>query len=102
MAQKDFFVGIYEPKDVRRNILECSKEVVDSLQIYESLTKIRSNKLKCYKEIRVLVDELHLLVSRLEKGLPKSHLRKTTFQQKSKEVNELDKHLKDIEKEFLK
>ena len=49
MAEKDFFVGIYDPQDVRRNVLESSKEVVNSLQSHDSLKSIRRNKLKCYK-----------------------------------------------------
>ena len=73
MAEKDFFVGIYDPQDVRRNVLESSKEVVNSLQSHDSLKSIRRNKLKCYKEMRQIMVELDFLVNKLEKSLPNPH-----------------------------
>ena len=104
MVEKDFFVGIYEPRDVRRNVLESSKEIVNSLQSHDALKTIRRKKLAHYREMRQIMKELDFLVAKLENGLPKPHLRKTHGSSKNKfsdsSVKKLDKQLKDIEKEI--
>ncbi len=99
--EKEFFVGIFEPNDIRRNVLESSKEIVNSLQASESLKKIRSEKIICYKKIKNIMDELKFLVARLEKSLPKSKIEKQT-KKKGNKLEKLDRQLKAIEKEFLK
>ena len=38
---KDFYVGINNPIDVRRNTLECSRELIQNLQSYENVKKVR-------------------------------------------------------------
>ena len=62
----DFFVGIYDPIDVRRNILESSKEIVKSLQSHNALKILREEKLKQYKMMRQVMSELDMLMGRLE------------------------------------
>ena len=77
MAEKDFFVGIYNPKDVKRNVLESSRQVLDSLQSNAKLKKIRYEKIKYYEQMNKVMNEIDLLISRLQKKLPKSKLRKS-------------------------
>jgi len=57
---KDYFVGIYDPLDVRRNILESSKELIKSLEGVEDLNKIRLQKLRKYKEMKMVMNELNV------------------------------------------
>lgn len=112
MKHQDFFVGVYDPIDIRRNLLESSKEVINSLQYFDSLTKKRENKIKVYKEMKTVMGELDLLMSRLKKRLPKSHLRKATKQDSSKplintyvgfvkELEGLGEELKKVETDLL-
>ena len=72
----NFFVGIYDPVDVRRNLLESSREIVSSLQSYDKLHAIRLQKLKLYQDMKKAKEELDMLISRLTVSLPKSYLRK--------------------------
>jgi len=102
----DFFVGIYDPLDVRRNLLESSKEIVKSLQSHDTLARIRKDKLRYYEEMRNIMDELTFLTTKLKEKLPQSHLReKVPIGVKirnvpNEEMNELENEFRKIEKEF--
>ena len=76
MKDDSFFVGIYNPEDARRNILESSRELVKSLQSYDKLNNVREQKLLLFKEMKTVMEELDLLVGKLKTKLPRSHLRK--------------------------
>ncbi|MFH2019835.1 MAG: hypothetical protein ABIJ34_00320 [archaeon] len=107
---KTLFVGVYEPVDVRRNILEASKEIVGTLQTHEKLENLRKQKLVAYQQMKDLVSELDLLVGRLKKALPRSDMRKaiekpqaapvSTDRNSPAEMRKLEEQLKKIEKEF--
>ena len=51
MGEKDFYVGIYEPQDVRRNVLESSREIISSIQSKRGLDAVRHAKLTEYENI---------------------------------------------------
>lgn len=103
MDEKDFFVGIYEPTDVRRNVLESSKEIVETLQSNSKLAKIRNDKMLLYDEMRKIMGDLDLLISKLNNKLPKTHLRKETKDNKIQpELTKLEKELRSLETEFSK
>jgi hypothetical protein len=85
--QEDFFVGIYDPVDVRRAILESSKEIISSLQSYEKLEKLRYEKLANINKMKTIMKELDLLITKLKTKLPKSYLRKAgEMEQDKKEM----------------
>jgi DNA repair exonuclease SbcCD ATPase subunit len=76
--QKDedaFFVGVRDPVEVRRTILEASREAVHFLQRYERLKKVREEKLALVDQLRADVKELRALVNKLKRSLPKTHMR---------------------------
>ena len=50
MGEEQFFVGINNHLDIRRNLLECSREMIQSMQSYEKLTRIRDIKIKRIKQ----------------------------------------------------
>ena len=66
MKDDSFFVGIYNPEDSRRNILESSRELVKSLQAYDKLHNVREQKLLLFKEMKTVMEELDLLVGKLK------------------------------------
>lgn len=112
MSEK-LFVGIYEPIDVRRNLLEASREVVSSLQSYEKLERIRSNKLRNFEDMKRIMQELDLLVTKLKTKLPKSRLRKALGEVKTQtprkrivpknaDMQKLESEIRNIEREFSK
>jgi hypothetical protein len=118
-----FFVGIYDPLDIRRNILESSKELIKSLEAYDRLEKIRETKLKYFSHMRKTMKELELLSSKLKEKMPKSNIRKpldtvssapvfvnqATKKQEpfreesfSNELSNLEQELKNVEKTLSK
>ena len=98
MEDKAFYIGIYDPIDVRRNILETSKEIVKSMQSYESLVKIREEKLLVYKKMKKTMKELNLLIGKLKERLPQTHIRKVSGKKKfSSELDRLENEIKKVE-----
>ncbi len=109
----DYFVGIYDPLDVRRNILESSRQVIKSLECHDSIDRIRAEKMKCFKEMKRIMAELDELSARMKKSLPKASFRKEDPEVKeheeehahanskfSEELKLLEEQLKSIEKEL--
>ncbi|MCK4589311.1 MAG: hypothetical protein KAT77_02630 [Nanoarchaeota archaeon] len=70
-----FFVGVQDPLEVRRNILETSKEMVQFLQQHEKLKTLRNEKQEAIKRLREDVRQLKLYINKLRKALPKTKLR---------------------------
>ena len=77
MAERDsaFFVGIKEPIEVRRNILEVAKESIQTLQMFEKFRIIRDEKIKCISELKSNLREIARLLSKLKSSVPKANLR---------------------------
>ena len=121
MVKDDYFVGVYDPIDVRRNLLENSKELIRSLQSSDALLKIRHQKIRVYRETKEVMSELDLLITKLKSKLPKTHLRKAIEKKRPKrgvslrsstdqtsdsrerfisELKKLELEMKNIEKEI--
>ena len=110
MNEEQFFVGINNHVDVRRNILECSREMVQTMQSYEKLSRIRDVKIKRIKQLRTVMREMDLLITKLQEELPKTDLRagvqeparrlKISQSPKINEIDRLEEQLKDIESEI--
>ncbi|MEM4396998.1 MAG: hypothetical protein QW757_00050 [Candidatus Woesearchaeota archaeon] len=83
----ELFVGIPEPIDVRRNLLESSKDLIKCLQTYDKLEAIREQKLKYFKEMKRVSSELDMLVNRLKQKLPQT-IRKLEKKENKKIVEE--------------
>lgn len=99
--EKDvFFVGVKEPIEIRRNILEASREMVLLLQMYEKFKTVRDEKRQATEKLRSLIREIALLASRLKRHLPKTDLRVMPIEEgKRKEVA---KHIPIAEEEVKK
>ena len=82
---EQFFVGIQEPMDLRRNILESSREVIHTLQSYEKVQAIREEKLRRLRQFKTVIEELKYLVSKLSGSLPKVQVREVSPDEKIKE-----------------
>jgi hypothetical protein len=113
MAEEKFFVGINNHLDVRRNVLECSREMIQSLQSYEKITRVREVKIQRIKQLRTVIKEIDLLMAKLQDQLPKTNLRAAVVQPsqelkirtRTKDVSDIDKleeQLRDIESEIAK
>jgi hypothetical protein len=85
-----FYVGMRDPIEMRRSILESSKEMVQYLQRAEKFKSIRSEKAEQVAKLKDIMAELAKLVNKLKTALPKTHLR-----------TRMHKHEEEIMKETL-
>ncbi len=70
-----FFVPVQGPTVLRKNILGGVKKILVLLKRYEKFRFIREEKVKRMHELRVILKELDFLNKKLERTLPKTHLR---------------------------
>lgn len=68
--EKNFYVGISEPKEVRKNILEASKEFLQALQGYEQVKDLREEKQKAIWELKGILAEVSAKIPVLRTELP--------------------------------
>jgi phenylalanyl-tRNA synthetase beta subunit len=74
--EKDvFYVEVREPNEVRRNILESLKDIVESLKRFEKFKEVGKEKIHSVNKLRRDIKELNKLVSNLKNALPESKLR---------------------------
>lgn len=74
MAKKEenpLFVGISEGNELRRNILECSKDILESLKEHEKFKAVREEKIKLIHQFKGEIKEISKLINTLRKNLPK-------------------------------
>jgi len=115
-----FHVGIKNPDDFRRAVLESSKQVIYSLQRFEKLSAIRSEKIKKIIDIKNNIAELTQIIKVLKKELPKTKLRaashsgiptrieplaikvsgKPRYTQETNDIDKLEVELQDVEKKL--
>lgn len=74
-SQESFYVGIHEPTDLRREILESSKLMIHTLQSQKKVESIREEKEKTVNEFKRVIREINLIVSKVKKRLPRTKLR---------------------------
>ncbi len=69
-----FFVGIKDTKDLKRAILESTRDTVVFLQKYENFQKIKKEKNETIQELKKMVKEISSLITELKRKLPESEL----------------------------
>jgi len=74
-SQESFYVGIHEPTDLRREILESSKMMIHTLQSQKKVGSIREEKEKVINDFKRVVREINLIISKVKKRLPRTKLR---------------------------
>jgi len=70
-----YYVGVQDPVEVRRNVLEVSRDMVQFLQQHQKLAALRNEKQEAIVHLRSDVEQLKKLVNRMRKVLPKTKLR---------------------------
>lgn len=88
----EFFVGLRQPVEVRRNLLEASKGVLQALQLYEDLRDIRKEKLQVSVLFQSELKEVQSGLRKLKQILPKLPKEK-----KSKTVESIERDIEGIE-----
>ena len=106
-------VGIKNPENIRRNILELSKGVIESLKNYERLNTTRDEKTEEIAKLRGELRALSKLIGSLKSELPKIKIEKPKVPVKkelikkekivkkpSTELDKLEAELGEIEKKL--
>jgi len=88
-GEEVFFVKVKEPSQVRKELLESLKDIVENLHRFEKFKAIREEKLEYLNKLRIDVKELIKLNAKLKSSMPETKLRIAL--QKSKEVS-MKKH----------
>lgn len=70
-----FFVQVKEPNEVRRNILETLKNIVEVLKSFEKFKRIRHQKHEKISHLRVLIKQANKMLGDLRVKLPQTNLR---------------------------
>ncbi|MBI4440831.1 hypothetical protein HY639_01565 [Candidatus Woesearchaeota archaeon] len=91
-----FFVGVKEPLEIRRNILEASREMVLLLQMYEKFKTVREEKRRAMESLRQQVRDIAVMVSRLKRHLPKTNLRAVPLEEIEKPVHKKEPVLEKV------
>lgn len=76
---KGFYVGVKEPISLRRNLLESSKAIVQSLRDYEKLKLIREERHKKILEFKDKINEVLILIAGLKEDLPRHRLKEHVY-----------------------
>jgi len=101
---QDYFVGIEQPIEVRRNILESSRSVLKGLQAYEDLAEIRSNKIKITLLFQSQLKDVQSSIRKVRSALPKIQASTSSVKSKAsvtpKAVKAIESELESIEKEL--
>ncbi len=99
-----FFVKVREPDEVKKNLLESLRDIVESMHRFEKFKEIRQEKLKNITKLREDVKELIKLHSNLKAALPESKLRVSLrpFKKKKQKVKKKKKTTKKEAKKIIK
>lgn len=89
-----FFVGIEDPVELRRSILESSKDLLQYLQRFENFKEVRIEKQEQLLKLRDTTDEIAKLVRKLKSALPKTHLRAKPLKPEAEEKEEIPEQKK--------
>jgi len=65
-----YYAGLSEPIEVRKSILEASREVLQSLQQFDKFSAVRREKKQAIADLKSNVSEINRLFSELKSHLP--------------------------------
>lgn len=70
-----FFVEVNQSDEVKRNILESLKEIVENLQRFEKFKETRKEKIENIEKLGKIMKEINKVVPRLKESLPETKIR---------------------------
>jgi len=80
--QDIFYIGINNPVKLRRNVLECSKLMIRSLQVYEKVNKLREKRVDKTEKFKSTIRELSRMCNSLKRELPSNKILEMHEQQR--------------------
>ncbi|MCK4670385.1 MAG: hypothetical protein KAT43_04210 [Nanoarchaeota archaeon] len=70
-----FFVGIKDPIEIKRDLLESTKDSITIIKTYENIKSLRIEKVKQMLVLQKLIKELNALTNKLKRALPETRVR---------------------------
>lgn len=93
-----FFAQVKEPVEIRRNILETLKEILEVLQRFEKFKHIRQEKLEGINKLRNSLKDANKMLGNLKLRLPQTNLRVTVVKEiTNKKIHKKKKKVKSDE-----
>ncbi len=74
-VEEEYFVGIKDPIELRKELLLGSKDLITSLKKYDRFTHMRHEKQKYTEQLKRIMDELLVLNKKLRNHLPATPLK---------------------------
>ena len=74
-SEEIFFVQVKAPNEIRRNILEILRDIVEVLKKFEKFKLIKHQKLEKITHLRLLLKQANKMMSDLKLKLPQTSLR---------------------------
>ena len=74
-SAEPIFIGLGDPVELRRNILEPTREVIQFLQSYEEFKKVKDEKTHTVNLLKEDLKEIKLTINRLRRLLPRSKIK---------------------------
>lgn len=84
---ENFFRKIENPNEVRRKVLESSKETIHTLKGYQKIVDIREKRRNQVRKLNIQLKEINMFVDKLKDAFPSellAKLEKENKQEKSK------------------
>ncbi len=104
-----FFINIPDPKEVRKNLLESSQQIVEGMKSYEKYKKIKAEKLKKIEALKAMTGQIRENAGKLRaclptvKGLPEKvreekmpHITQIELEQLNIEIKKLEEELRGL------
>jgi len=110
MKEESNYIGIGNPVDIRRDILETSKYTLRNLQLYEDIESLITQKNETISKFENEILELKKLITKLKKIFPKNKIKSNLKKEHKKKINitnskiidtsEFEKELNTLENEI--
>ena len=104
----EFYKGIKDPEELRRSLLECSKDAIHSLQSGADYKNLRSRKATAVIRLKKELDEINQLYEELNVALPEDETKEKSIIKKRKpkrggyDIKDLNEELSEIEEKMSK
>jgi len=90
MDEKEiFYVNIKNSHNLRRGILETSKQVIEALHKYEKFKKTRADRIRAIEQLILNFREINELASQIKIDMPKIKLPQTKKPKKDEPAEEI-------------